>query len=216
MARIDEYLLSQSTPFQQRAISSIIDYIVGTIFTECPYDLQTITVTGSPTSGTFTLSGGPLLGTVTLPWNSTPGQVQLAINSVFSGTQLSCLCLGTVLPAGSVMVIWIGSLSQQPQNVMTVSSNNLAGGSTPTPSVAHTITGVANSGHPLRSTLANKIMSSPSTYMTNLSQLLASNSAIQTDYLNGQSSGSGVETQVTDAHIDSAVASQFNLWCGAY
>ena len=215
MARIDEYLLSQTAAFQQRVISSVIDYILSTIYTECAYDIQTISVSGSPTGGTFTLTGGPLgSNTIVIPYNATPFQVQSLL--VAPGGSISCMCQGTVLPSGSVMVIWTGTLSQQPQGVMTVAANALTGGSTPTPSVAHTVVGVAQNAHPLHSALANKIIVAPSSFMAVLAQLLASNAAIQTDYLTGQASGAGVETQVTDAHIDAAVAAQFNLWSGAY
>jgi hypothetical protein len=223
MARLDEYLLASNATFQQRAISSIIDYIINTIYTESPYDLQTVTITGSPTGGTFTLTGGPLGGNIlTLPWNATIAQVQIAINAVLAGPSgASCICMGTSLPSGSIMVIWVGTLSQQPQNVMTANGSGLTGGSGPTASVAHTVTGVSLQPHPYHVAFATKFMSalgvSPtSSVVLGWVQMLASNAVIQTDYLNGQSSGNGVETQVTDAHIDAAVAAQIGLWSGAY
>jgi hypothetical protein len=212
MARIDEYTLSQNATFQQRCISSIIDYIINTIYTECSYDLQTVSVSGSPTGGTFTLTGGPLgSNTVTLPWNATPSQAQVAINAALSPSAAFCVCMGTQLPGGSILVIWAGSLSDQPEGVMTPTSA-LTGGTSPTASVAHTVVGVANLAHPAHVALAKQIMASPLTYMPIYAQLLASNSQIQTDYIGGGS----VQTAVTDAHIDAAVASQFNLWSGSY
>lgn len=217
MARIDEYTLAINTTFQQRAISAILDYILGTIYTECAYDIQTVSISGLPTGGTFVLTGGPLGGSpVTPPFNATPAQIQVAINTVLGSSGGQCVCQGTVLPAGSVLVIWTGTLGQQPQGLMTANGAGLTGGSSPAASVAHTVVGVAQNGHPLHTALANKIIAAPSTYMPILAQLLASNAAIQTDYLTGQSSGAGVQTQVTDAHLDSAVAAQFNLWSGAY
>ena len=215
MARLDEYTLAQSAPFQQRAISAVIDYILNTVYTECAYDIQTVSVSGSPTGGTFTLTGGPLgSNTVAIPFNASPSQVAVAINKAIAVPAGPFIfCQGTVLPAGSVLVISAGTLSQQPQGVMTISDNSLTGGSTPTPSVAHTVVGVAQDAHPLHSAFANKVIAAPATYMPILAQLLASNAAIQADYMGGTPD---TETQITDVHIDAAVASQFNLWSGAY
>jgi hypothetical protein len=217
MARIDEYLLSQVAAFQQRSISSVLDYILGTIFVECAYDIQTVSISGSPTGGTFTLTGGPLGGsTITLPWNATPAQVQVLINTTLSNTGSACVCQGTVLPAGSVQVIWTGTLTQQPQGLVTASGSGLSGGSGPAATATHTVVGVAQDAHPLHLAFANKVLAAPVAYMPILAQALASNAAIQTDYLTGQSSGSGVEAQITDAHLDAGVAAQYNLWSGAY
>src|ERR1700721_351494 len=215
MARIDQYTLNQSVPFQQRAISAVIDYILGTIYKECAYDIQTISVSGVPTGGSFPPTGGPLgSNTVVIPWNATPSQVAVAINAVLSiPAGPICFCQGTVLPAGSVVVIWAGTLSQQPQGLMSVAANALTGGTAPNASVAHTVVGVAQDAHPLHSSLANQIVANPSAFMVSRAQMLASDATIQADYMGGTP---GTETQITDAHIDAAVASQFNLWSGAY
>jgi hypothetical protein len=214
MALTDVYSLGANTTFQQRAMAAILNYILNTIYNECAYDIQTITVTGSPTAGNFVLTGGPLgQGTITIPYNATPAQVQVMINSIFTGTQLSCTCQGTVLPTGSVVVIWTGSLSQQPQNLMTVQANNLTGGSNPTPNIAHTVTGVAQNAHPLHSKLANAIIANPTSFLTIYPQMVACDATVQSQYTGGTPD---TETQVLDPAINSAVAAQFNLWSGAY
>src|ERR1700727_1488043 len=85
MALTDVYSLGANTTFQQRAMAAILDYILNTIYVECAYDIQTITVTGSPTAGNFVLTGGPLgQGTITIPYNATPAQVQVMVNSIFT------------------------------------------------------------------------------------------------------------------------------------
>ena len=187
MAYTDEYTLASNATFQQRCLSALLDYIRVTIAGitnsgEVSYDIQTISCSGTPTGGTFTLSGGPLNGTIGLPYNATPSQVGALLQAGLPSGGLAA-CLGTPLPSGSVEVVWYGSLAQSPQNLMTANSSGLTGGTTPTISVAHTVTGVAQPGHPLHVAFAQKVLAAPSSYLTIISYAVAGDANIQSDYL---------------------------------
>lgn len=209
MARIDEYTLGTNATFQQRCVASALDYIRNTIATEAVYDIQTLSVSGTPTGGTFTLGGGPLTGVAGIPYNATSRQVEAALNANLAPGN-TCACSGGPLPGTGVMIVWDGNLSQSAQNILTVGTNSLTGGSSPAPSVAHTVVGVSSLAHPLHVAFAEKVIVNPTAFLY-LGMLIAGDANVIADYL----AGSSVQTAVTDAHIDSAVAAQFNLWSGA-
>jgi hypothetical protein len=97
-------------------------------------DVQTLSVTGTPTGGSFTLSlAGSRSGSIA--YNATAAQVQTALSTVASVT-----CTGGPLPGTAVAITF-----NKPglQSVFALASNALTGGSSPTAAVAHTISGIA-------------------------------------------------------------------------
>jgi hypothetical protein len=112
----------------------------GTVRTEGgQFDVQTLSVTGTPTGGSFTLSiAGNFSGSIA--YNATAAQVQTALFAVANMT-----CSGGPLPATPVTITFN---RRSVQLVFTLGSNALTGGSSPTAVIAHTITGFA--ADPLR------------------------------------------------------------------
>ncbi len=103
-------------------------------------EIQTVTITGSPTGGTFTLSFG---GGTTSPiaYNASAATVQADLAALaFIGT-------GNVSVTGSAGGPWtvefIGSLADAPQSLMTANSSGLTGGASPTATPARTQAGSA-------------------------------------------------------------------------
>jgi hypothetical protein len=97
-------------------------------------DVQTLTVSGTPTGGTFVLSlAGNLSGTIA--FNATAAQVQTALSVVAAVT-----CSGGPMP-GTPVVITFNSLAAQ--SIFSLAINSLTGGSSPTVAIAHTVTGSA-------------------------------------------------------------------------
>ncbi len=100
-------------------------------------DVQTITVTGTPSSGNFVLSPN---GTVTgnIAYNAAATDVQTAIVSAIGAGKTTCA--GGPLPGTAVTVTFIGSLAGQPIPLMRA-AHTFSGGSSPTVAVAHTTQG---------------------------------------------------------------------------
>lgn len=100
---------------------------------------QTLAITGSPTGGTFTLNiTSPLTGltatTGTIPYTFGDSAIQNAINALFYA-QLGGLGPGAVTVASGV-VTFTGALANLPVPPITLGTNSLTGGSSPTVTVA--------------------------------------------------------------------------------
>ncbi len=119
-------------------------------------DVQTVTVTGTPSSGSFTLSGvHPLTGnawSVVIPFDRTVVQSQALINAAIAasatpaglpytsfGTGLITVGGGT-LPGSAQTFTAAGAAVAMPIPLMTA-VNNLGGGSTPAVGIVHTTVG---------------------------------------------------------------------------
>lgn len=101
-------------------------------------DVQTVTITGSPTGGTFTLTFNAAT-TSAIAYNASAATVQadlVALAGVGSG-QVSVS--GT--NGGPYTVEWTGTLAFASQTIMTADGSLLTGGTSPSVSVAHTQTG---------------------------------------------------------------------------
>jgi hypothetical protein len=103
-------------------------------------EVQTVTITGTPTGGTFTLSfGGQVTGA--LAYNAAAATIQTALEG------LSTIGTGNVLVTGSAggpwTVTFIGALAGQDLALMVADGALLTGGTTPDATVAETTPGVA-------------------------------------------------------------------------
>jgi hypothetical protein len=103
-------------------------------------DVQTVTISGSPTGGTFTLTFNGQT-TANIPYNATSTQVAAAVGALSNVGTPNVTASGGALPGTGVVVTFQGLLGNQAQNVMTANSSGLTGGSSPTVSVAHTTPG---------------------------------------------------------------------------
>ena len=103
-------------------------------------DVQTLSITGTPTGGTFTLAFGGQT-TAAIPYNATAAQVQAALVALSSIGAGNVVCTGGPLPGTNVVITFTGTLAFQPQTKIAAGTNGLTGGTTPAPAVAHTTTG---------------------------------------------------------------------------
>lgn len=112
--------------------------LIGTVlidqgaFTAGTVEVQTITITGAPTSGTFTLTANAVT-TAAIAFNATAAAVQAALNG------LAGFAPATVTGAGPYVVTFneVGDVTQ-----ITASGAGLLGGTTPAVVVVTTIPGV--------------------------------------------------------------------------
>mgnify|MGYP007122130272 CR=1 FL=1 len=105
-------------------------------------EVQTITVSGTPTGGTFITR---VLGQdVSLAYNSSSGAAQTAINAALAvlGTGHTVTVTGGALPGAALTVTFSGAqVSARDIPLMTLTTNSLTGGTTPTAAYATTTPG---------------------------------------------------------------------------
>lgn len=111
-----------------------------TLYLNGTNEVQTVTITGSPTGGTFTLTySGQTTGTIA--YNASASTVQTALEA------LSNIGVGDVAVTGSAggpyTVAFKGDLGLQNVSAMTASGAGLTGGSSPSVSIATATAGVA-------------------------------------------------------------------------
>lgn len=104
-------------------------------------DVQTVTITGTPTGGTFTLTFNGY-STAPIPYNATAAQVQTALQALPSVGTDNVRVTGGPGPGTPFVVTFANTLGAGPQSVMT-STDAFTGGSSPASAIAHTTTGVA-------------------------------------------------------------------------
>ena len=105
-------------------------------------DVQTFSITGTPTGGSFpiawTNSNGSVLVT-TAPYNSNSATLQTALQLLTGASNVTCS--GGPLPGTPVNATFAGALNTGKQPVFVASNSGLTGGTTPAVSVAHTVVG---------------------------------------------------------------------------
>lgn len=104
-------------------------------------ELQTLTITGTPTGGTFTLT---FMGATTagIAFNATAATVQAALELLSTIGTGNLLGGGGPLPGTAVTMQFRGTLASQPLPLITANGAGLTGGASPTASVARTTQGV--------------------------------------------------------------------------
>lgn len=215
MALLDQNTLATDPLFMRRVQAAVVNYVTGTVFAEAQNDQQTVTLTGAPTGGGFTLAGGPLTGAVAPAWNDTAQALQGRLAAALAAGD-ACVCTGGPLPGTPVVVTWTGALGNSPQNSLTVSANNLTGGSSPNAAVSHSQVGVAAVNHAVRAALAQAVLNQIGVqqalgiYQAPFCAIVAADATVLADYLGGGLN----QTAVTDAHISAAVAARFNVLLG--
>ncbi|MFC8008655.1 phage tail tube protein [Streptomyces cinereoruber] len=97
-------------------------------------EIQTVTITGSPTGGTFTLT---LSGQTTsnIVYNATASAVQSALEALSNVNPGDVVCAGGALPGTPVTVTFGGQYDGTDVPEMTASGAGLTGGSSPTVTV---------------------------------------------------------------------------------
>lgn len=104
-------------------------------------DVQTITITGTPTGGTFPLYFGGQIA-AGLPYDATASQVQTALQALTSIGSGNITCTGGPLPTTAITCTFAGTLATGQQPLMVTGSGGLTGGTSPAVSVTHTTPGL--------------------------------------------------------------------------
>ena len=103
-------------------------------------DVQTITITGTPTGGSFAVDFG---GAATiLAFNASSATVQTALQALSTIGSGNVTCTGGPLPGTPVVCTFAGTKSTGFQALMTAYSGALTGGSSPTVTITHTTSGL--------------------------------------------------------------------------
>jgi hypothetical protein len=102
-------------------------------------DVQTITITGTPTGGWFPVGFNGAVTSAAYNTNSSTMQTQLRAMSSINGANVTCS--GGPLPGTPITCTFAGSLAPGKQPIMVVDSSQLTGGTNSTVSVAHTTPG---------------------------------------------------------------------------
>lgn len=113
-------------------------------------DVQTIAFSGTPTGGTFTLSGvNPITGqsfttaAITYAASGTGDtNIQAAINAILAPS-------GATVAVSSLVVTFGGLAATMPVPLMTLGTNGLTGGTSPTLTIAHTTVGATSGTYSL-------------------------------------------------------------------
>lgn len=98
-------------------------------------ELQSVTITGSPTGGTFVLRFGGQ-NTAPLNWNCTASQMQTALQNLSSILSGNALVTGGPGPGTAFTVEFTSSLGYASQALITLQTNSLTGGSSPNVAIA--------------------------------------------------------------------------------
>lgn len=101
-------------------------------------EVQTVTITGAPTGGTFTLTFGAQT-TSAIAYNATAAQVQTALQALSSVGASNALVTGSA--GGPWTVEFAASLGFASQALITLGTNSLTGGSSPSVSITRVQTG---------------------------------------------------------------------------
>lgn len=131
-------------------------YQDGITLTTPPSEVQTLSITGTPTGGTFTLTYN---GQTTSPiaYSAIASAVQTALQALSTIGSGNVTCSGGPLPGSSVTITFAGSLAGMTHPLITANSASLTGGSSPTAAVVETTPGgmdvVANPIFPTHNTL---------------------------------------------------------------
>jgi hypothetical protein len=109
-------------------------------------EVQTLTITGTPTGGTFTLAFN---GQVTAPiaYNANAAAVQAALQALSTIGSGNVTGGGGALPGTPVTLTFAGALTNTPVPLVTVASTAFTGGTTPAAAVARTTRGVPAGGY---------------------------------------------------------------------
>jgi hypothetical protein len=103
-------------------------------------DVQTLSITGTPTGGTFVLG---FKGAITAPiaFNASAATVQTALQALATIGSGNVTCSGGALPGTPVVCTFAGTLATGLQPLIVAGEGGFTGGSSPTATVTHTTLG---------------------------------------------------------------------------
>lgn len=91
-------------------------------------EVQSLSVSGSPTAGTFTLTFGGQT-TAAIAYNATAATIQSALSALSSIGSGNVQCAGGPLPSSAVTVTFTGNLGDSAQALLSVNNSGMTGGS---------------------------------------------------------------------------------------
>lgn len=101
------------------------------VVVQAEYDeIQTVTITGTPTGGTFVLRFGGQ-NTTALNWNCSSSDMQTALRALSSITGSNVIVTGGPGPGTPFIVEFTGTMGYASQALITLQTNSLTGGSSP-------------------------------------------------------------------------------------
>lgn len=98
-------------------------------------EVQTITISGTPTGGNFTLEYNGQV-TDTIAYNAAAAAVDSALEALSNIGAGDVTCTGGALPGTPVTVTFSGALGEQDVRSLTVANNGLTGGTNPSIAIA--------------------------------------------------------------------------------
>ncbi len=104
-------------------------------------DVQTISITGTPTGGTFALAFQGAI-TTALAYNASAANVQAALRALSTIGSGNVTCTGGSLPGTPIVCTFSGALAAGLQPLITTESGDLTGGTSPTVTVTHSTPGL--------------------------------------------------------------------------
>lgn len=131
----------------------ILNFLIGGAVILTPSEVQTITVTGSPTGGSFTLTfSGQTTGSIA--YNASSSTVQTALEALSNIAPGDVACTGGPLPGTPVVVTFGGAYAGTDVALMT-HTDSLTGGTAPAVSVSTTTAGGTGNAIGYRAPLVN-------------------------------------------------------------
>lgn len=103
-------------------------------------DVQTVSISGTPTGGTFALYFGGQVA-AGIAYNAAASAVQTALQALSSIGSGNVTCTGGPLPGTPVVCTFAGTKATGKQSPMVAGSGGLTGGTSPTVTVTHTTSG---------------------------------------------------------------------------
>jgi hypothetical protein len=103
-------------------------------------EVQTLSISGSPTGGTFTLTFGGQT-TAAIAYNAAASAVQSALQALSSIGSGNVACSGGSLPGTAVTITFQGTMANTHEALITANSSGLTGGTSPTAVLTETTTG---------------------------------------------------------------------------
>jgi len=133
-------VVSTDSTFVTDSVSADIHDMAVESSGEVTNEVQTVTVTGSPTGGTYKLS---FMGSVTnsLAYNISAATLQLELEAIKTIQSGNVTCAGGAHPGTPITVTFVNKFKGWDAPIMLLDTNALTGGSSPTVTIAETTKG---------------------------------------------------------------------------
>lgn len=118
----------------------ILEFLIGGAVILTPSEVQTLTITGTPTGGVFTLTFDSQ-ETSDIDYDATAAEVQTALEGLSNVEPGDVVCAGGPLPGTAVTITFAGQYAGVDVALITSDDSGLTGGTTPATAVVTTTPG---------------------------------------------------------------------------